>query len=560
MIDPVAKLLIDCERNGDAPPYIVDERTYREARGPLFGRMLPEPTEPVPYDARGMEIFVVSDLHIASGRNAAGVFKGTENFFADDGFARFLDWAQEAKQTGRALLVINGDIFDFLRMTDYPGRVRKHRLSKRMRHAMKFAPLPKPAADERDLVEKQFEEWSAELAKVGIDKGWKELEASISRREKKYGLRTDDYKTIYKLRRIHAGHPAFLRALAGWLRQGNSLVVTKGNHDAELYWPAVRNYIRLILGEEIAAREDGSSLEKILAETVLPRVSFIDDAVAIDGALLVEHGHRYDTFSMILDAPYLRKKPTQINIPFGSFINRYLINRIELFYPFIDNVRPTGNVLPILMRENFPLALKVLFQHIPLTARMLLTNFRYMRFMFHRVFWFLAAIGLPLLFFVILAKPLSWPWLGEIAQWFDSIAQGGGIPAALVKQGEGVGMLLLSYLLARATAWFQLTEPSSLERFARERIRGTAYEIVTMGHTHNPGKYLFSGGKRFYNTGTWIPIIENSTADLREDRTYTFLRLGRDAEGKLEPAGGIGLLRWNDDAGRADELVLVERK
>src|SRR5512143_1663945 len=125
MNDPIAQLLLDCEKSGAAPPYTIDDHTYREARGPLFGRMRPERTEPVRYDARGAEIFVVSDLHIASGRNAAGVYKGTENFFADDSFARFLAWAQESKRTDRALLVINGDIFDFLRMTDYPGRVRK---------------------------------------------------------------------------------------------------------------------------------------------------------------------------------------------------------------------------------------------------------------------------------------------------------------------------------------------------------------------------------------------------------------------------------------------------
>ena len=81
-----------------------------------------------------------------------------------------------------------------------------------------------------------------------------------------------------------------------------------------------------------------------------------------------------------------------------------------------------------------------------------------------------------------------------------------------------------------------------------------------MGHTHNPGQYLFDKDKRFYNTGTWIPIIETSTADIREDKTYSFLHLIRDENNKLVPAGTGLLQRWNDDGGRQENLVLVKRK
>ena len=85
---------------------------------------------------------------------------------------------------------------------------------------------------------------------------------------------------------------------------------------------------------------------------------------------------------------------------------------------------------------------------------------------------------------------------------------------------------------------------------------------MTMGHTHNPGEYIFNinnDNKRFYNTGTWIPVIENSTADIREDKTYTFLQLVRDEKANLQIANN-GLQRWNDDAGRAEPQILLERK
>jgi hypothetical protein len=81
-----------------------------------------------------------------------------------------------------------------------------------------------------------------------------------------------------------------------------------------------------------------------------------------------------------------------------------------------------------------------------------------------------------------------------------------------------------------------------------------------MGHTHNPGEYFLpESTTRFYNTGTWIPVIETSSAEVREDRMYTFLHLQREGD-RLQTAEGGLLQRWNDDAGRAEPQLLIERK
>ena len=74
---------------------------------------------------------------------------------------------------------------------------------------------------------------------------------------------------------------------------------------------------------------------------------------------------------------------------------------------------------------------------------------------------------------------------------------------------------------------------------------------MTFGHTHNPDQ-LGVDGRRYCNTGTWIPVVEISTTELREDRTYTFLEIDRGANG-----GPAHLQRWNDDAGRADLLSVI---
>jgi hypothetical protein len=62
-------------------------------------------------------------------------------------------------------------------------------------------------------------------------------------------------------------------------------------------------------------------------------------------------------------------------------------------------------------------------------------------------------------------------------------------------------------------------------------------------------------GQRYCNTGTWIPVVEMSTLDLREDRTYTFIEIDGGAKGR--PAN---LQRWNDDAGRADLLSVIRNQ
>jgi len=57
------------------------------------------------------------------------------------------------------------------------------------------------------------------------------------------------------------------------------------------------------------------------------------------------------------------------------------------------------------------------------------------------------------------------------------------------------------------------------------------------------------------NTGTWIPIEETSSAAIRENKTFTFLHL-KNNKGNIDSS----LLRWNDNAGRDEDLILIEYK
>src|ERR1044071_6481822 len=101
-VSRIAQLLRNCEKSGLAPNYL--------------------DTPPVQIDSRGGDIFVISDLHLASGKRYDGTYTGCENFFYDQSFESFLEYLNSNIEPNdpRALLVINGDFVDFLRVGEIP--------------------------------------------------------------------------------------------------------------------------------------------------------------------------------------------------------------------------------------------------------------------------------------------------------------------------------------------------------------------------------------------------------------------------------------------------------
>ena len=504
-VEEIAGLLLRCEDEGVAPRYRSGE------------------SDPVRLETGGADIFVVSDLHAAGGRNNSGVFGGTENFYADVAFRRFLDHAHHSLDGKSGVVVINGDFVDFLRIVS----------------------VPEPG---------EIGIWRQMLREVGIHKEKEALASSISPDEReKYGLKTHDFKSVWKLHTCLEGHADLFDGLAEWLKRGHNIVLVKGNHDLEWYWPAVRNTLRLSLAKRISLRTR-KPLMKILTKVVLPRLTFIDDALILDQDLYIEHGHRYDKFSHVRGGPLWGDRREELNIPFGSFINRYLLNTLELVYPYLDNVRPAQNILHLLMRERFFLGLKILFCYVPFTVHMIPK--RYAHYMFKPLVSYLLVLGLPLLVVLLLFWQRIGPLFGA-----GSAAVTPTVSDIVVQYFLGMlkdgALLFLSYVGARFVSWVQLEEPASLFSGAKELfLMYPGCRYFTMGHTHNP-EQLIVDGQWYVNTSTWIPIVESSSAALREDRTYAVLRFARDHGGKITIHP---LQRWNDDACRWEELVVVENK
>ena len=474
-------------------------------------------------NSNGNDIFVVSDLHLAAGTREDGTYDGRENFFSDGAFQRFLRFVSGKKKSSNAVLVINGDFIDFLRITDIPS------------------------------TDADFEQWAEILQRIGIERTVEGLKASITKKERTYGLKTHEFKSLWKIAVAVRGHALFFDALAEWLSGGNKIIVVKGNHDLEWFWPGVRNYLRLVLAERLQT-SPAEDIVRILTERVLPFLLFIDEALIIDKSFYVEHGHRYDKFSHVVGGP-LMNNGVELNIPFGSFFNRYLLNRIELSYPFFDNVRPRENLLPLLFRERFFLGVKVFLQHLPYALHIIPK--RYFRYLFGRVLWY--ALPLAVLLVWLLALGVSWihegslpPLVAGIINLFSSKSAG-----LLLDPLKGLLWTAASFFFTRTVAYFQLEEPTSLAEFAGKKFAEHGdYQFITFGHTHDPDE-VAQDSRWFFNSGTWIPIVEISSAEIRHDRTYTYVHLAHDSSGGFSPRV---LQRWDDNAGRPDSLVIVRRK
>jgi UDP-2,3-diacylglucosamine pyrophosphatase LpxH len=459
----------------------------------------------------GKDIYVISDLHLASGIEQDSKYSGTENFFYDEIFARFIQHIKSINKS--SWLVINGDFIDFLRITCIPNK------------------------------QEDFGLWQDYLKKIGINKSLQELQSSILPKELEYGLKTHEFKSVWRLICAGHGHKLFFDALAEWISGGNKLVIVKGNHDLEWYWKSIRNTMRIMLAEKIAWFS-GKGIDVVLKEYIFPGLFFSDCSVIFDGKVYIEHGNVYDKYSHVRGEPLMPDKE-EINIPFGSFFNLYLLNNLEVVYPFLDNVRPRDKVLPLLIRDHFYLGIKVFFKYIPFIIKVIPKGY------FFYLFGKLIAFAFPLLILII------WIGISVITDINTGNFHIHGLNSWIITALKVISWGFLTYLFVKLVAYLQLSESPDLNDEARKVIdTHPEYKFVIFGHTHDPEQFEYKGSW-YYNTGTWIPIIEISNSEIRWDKTFTFIHLVSDDAGGYKTSA---LQRWNDDGTRIDRIILINKK
>jgi hypothetical protein len=163
----------------------------------------------------------------------------------------------------------------------------------------------------------------------------------------------------------------------------------------------------------------------------------------------------------------------------------------------------------------------------------------------------LLAFAIPLLFLIV--------WVG-ISIWFAISSGNIHIPdlnSWIITPLKAISWGILSFFFVKIVAYFQLAEPEHLNEDAKIIMDiHPEYKFVILGHTHNPEQFEYKGSW-FYNTGTWIPIIEISNSEIRWDKTFALIHLVLDDSGGFIPSS---LQRWNDDGARFDPLVLIKKK
>ena len=495
-------------------------------------------------------LLIVSDLHLSRGWNPeTGRTSRLEDFLRDDAFARFLRYHEAIKAQPRFggrpwLLILNGDIFDFLQVVSLPREGLELQTIKGVEH-------------------------------------WSELSAN----ERAYGLGTTAMESAWKLKQIAQGHQTFFAALGWFVAQGNRVAVVRGNHDIELHWEEVQD--RFTLEAKRAhtrqwLREGGAPPAAM--ETCHKKIHFYPWFYHEPGRIYVEHGCQYDAanhFHSVLN-PVLADDPEHIELPWGSFFVRYLFNNIEDLHHFADNVKPLTRYLSWAFRKDPLKALEVLVRR---------------GWVFLKAFWQMrrkataSALHPPDREGTTRGERVPLPpetadQIQALARrhvasspqaWMGSVLEGLISLLSLLIIGTFLGLAIATFFVQSGPRWLAglsaaaailaaLLRQGLRESFAfgleGDRLTSVAFElerilaekptqgvpVITMGHNHRPAIERLD--KAWYvNTGAWVPLYERE-GPIEGREALTFLRLAQDDEGAPE------LLRWDDGGGAPTRMVL----
>jgi UDP-2,3-diacylglucosamine pyrophosphatase LpxH len=307
-----------------------------------------------------------------------------------------------------------------------------------------------------------------------------------------------------KIDLIIKGHPMFFAALREFIKPAKpqrKVAIVKGNHDVELYWPAVKERIRQAL---YATGEERAKL-LIFEEVCIHREG-----------IYVEHGNQYaekvnrvDNFEEPLDP----EREGQLAIPAGSRFVIEFFNRVEWEMWWVDSIKPMTALIWYALAIDFPFAVKTLAA-------------------------FLKVV--PILILAADEEDL----LAEAKQLVRELEDEAQVQVLGQRYAEDetfrrefnarVDRLLEAVdappEVARArtldeVSAFNLAKSvidevnSSLHRAAEVKARETGAEIVVFGHTHDPLCERLEGGSLYLNSGTWTwwrDLAETGLDDWKE--------------------------------------------
>ncbi|MBK9109512.1 MAG: hypothetical protein IPM92_14345 [Saprospiraceae bacterium] len=472
----------------------------------------------------GDHSFIVSDLHLAEGNLDRGRTLGTENFFSDTEFSELLQHLQQRfnESGGTPLcLIINGDFIDYIRITLIP-------------HS-----------------KENFSDWQKEIHKV--QPHFSIPPNCVSSKEKKYGLKTNNYKCIWKLMCCMQGHAAFFHALSVWVGAGNQIIINVGNHDPEWYWSWLQDYFKFRIWEIHGAH---INLRSVFETNIV----FSIKAFSIYDKVWIDHGHNYEKMTSIdpdyeynLVAPkhrFFNKKEAlrvinpsekELFIPFGSFFNRYLINKVELDFPFVDNLTVKGSMINALIDENFKKVWNIIKSYGGYAYYVVQKNFQES---FLRAFFWIVFVFIPLVLFVVLYIELPTNFIENR----DTNSVTSGVIIKYVNIGlKGLLNILIPIafrlFFKKLFFWLKLSDPPLSESALKDIGKGgslSAFDYIVVGHNHYP-QHIVQDGKEYINSGTWTSKYVQKYERIEIGITYNVVHISLDGQRKINAE----LLEWD---------------
>ena len=487
------------------------------------------------------DLYVVSDLHLGRGRNPlTRRWSRLEAFLQDEDFVAFCRWIRRDARPAAAL-VLNGDVFDFLRIE------------------------PEPAPD-------------------------------APRAERRYGPALTPEVAARLTADILAGHPLFLDGLCELLAGGVEVVLLPGNHDLEGQSDEVREVVRRAVAERLAARRTPAG--------ALDRLGFESWFFHEPGRVWIEHGCQYDpenAFRFHLRRGLSREAAAgaaEGDLPLGNFLQRYLYNAFGSITFIVPSSRANYRYFRWLLVNQPRLLLQVTFSQARFLAQLLRRLAR-----LPEADWReeaersqaaeLAALGArsglgeavaavdglkatganAAVAAAGLFRQAAKLVAGALGLTVAALAVYTAASTAILALEAGVGWkafltllfdlalgALVGVGLVAAALRVPRDRPPRHLRAAAERIAGlTGVPLVVFGHTHEEVvEPLEAGGDApgtrgwYFNTGTWIGVFTHDVLIPRERVQLTFLRV-RDADAELlhfSPArdGALPVVLLEEDA------------
>ena len=239
-------------------------------------------------------VYLISDLHLAAGRDAAtGTWNPLEDFQADDALSALLDRITADAGGAPVELIVAGDFIDYPQILPELG-----------------------------------------LASPASARGTTQAE-SVERTRVVLGRRPD----------LASGHPQVFARLRKFMEDGHSITILAGNHDIDLLWPDVWELIFDAIYPPGAAG-------------TLRREAFccvVGDAPY--GRVYVEHGHERDPENCYGDRMAQPFAPDAAGTPrlkrcYGTLFVDKVYNQLEGERWFIDNVKPISRVIALGLKND----------------------------------------------------------------------------------------------------------------------------------------------------------------------------------------------------------------